>query len=65
MTRRKVEHIVATTEGVLRCEHCGKEQEIKFPLLVDAFCSLSDKFISEHRFCKEGDRHVKNYSQVS
>lgn len=54
-------HIVATVNGQFLCEACGRVDVVPFPVAVDAFCSLSEKFIATHRSCKEGD-HVQDHS---
>lgn len=47
------DHVVFTTEGIIKCIHCGEQITVPFPVPVDDFCTITTEFIEHHKNCKE------------
>lgn len=47
------DHVVYTTEGVIKCTHCGVQITVPFPVQVDGFCMITTEFVEVHQNCKE------------
>lgn len=40
----------------LLCSRCGYEETITLPMPIRQLVVISDSFVKEHRFCREGGR---------
>ena len=47
------DHVVFTTEGIIKCRHCGQAVAVPFPIAVDDFSKIITDFIGVHKNCKE------------
>jgi hypothetical protein len=50
---KHIDHVVFTTEGVMKCERCGETLSVEFPIGVGSFESIAKAFIEVHKNCKE------------
>lgn len=47
------DHVVFTTDGVMRCEKCRGTVTVGFPISIKDFEAISRAFIKNHKNCKE------------